>query len=310
MTIQVSPLVSVIVPTYNRAKTIKRSIDSVLQQTYTNFELIIVDDGSTDDTEGIVRNINDQRIQYIKCTKNGGANKARNIGIKASQGTFIAFQDSDDDWYPDKLEKQVEIMQKVLPSVGVVYSGYFRIMNDSSTYIPPDTIGQLEGDVSSELLKHNFVGTPTMLIRKECFEKVGLFDEQLPRFQDWELSIRLSKHYHFKYMNEATINAYVQTDSITSNNQAQITAFRMIFEKHYKDFSKDKKLFIEKHELIGKLLYLNGNTKEGRYYLWKAYKLDPLNLKLLLKNILLSLLSVTIYKKILKMYQFIFIKDN
>ncbi|WP_309499584.1 glycosyltransferase [Sulfurovum sp.] len=298
------PIVSVILPTYNRADIIERSIRSVLQQTFTNFELLIVDDASIDNTDIVVKNIEDPRIKYIKCVENKGANAARNIGIQVAQCDYIAFQDSDDEWYIDKLEKQIKIMQNSLSSVGVVYSGYWRVEDNKKTYIPTKSTAQLEGDISSELLKQNFIGTPTMLIRKECFKKVGTFDEKLPRFQDWELAIRLSKHYHFKYINEATMNAYIQTDSLTSNQQAQLIAYKMIFEKYYNDFSKDKKLLIRSHENLGIQSYLNGNDKEGKYYLWKAYKVNPLNFKLLLKYILI-LSDVRIYKKVQKTYQFL-----
>jgi len=297
------PLVSVILPTYNRAHIIEKSIKSVLDQTFTNFELLIVDDGSDDNTEKVVKNIDDPRIKYIKCMENKGANVARNIGISTAKADYIAFQDSDDEWYTDKLKKQVTAMQGSLPSIGVVYSGYWRMQDNKKTYIPTETTTQLEGDISYQLLMSNFIGTPTMLIRKECFEKVGNFDEKLPRFQDWDLVIRLSKYYHFKYINEATMNAYIQTDSLTSNQEAQFMAYKMIFKKHYNDFSKDKKLFIKSHEVMGIQSYLNGNAKEGKDYMWKAYKADPLNFKLLFKYILI-LPDVSIYKKVQKIYQF------
>ncbi len=303
------PLVSVILPTYNRAHLIEKSIKSVLDQTYTNFELLIIDDGSDDNTENVVKNIDDPRIKYIKCIENKGANVARNIGIDTAQGTYIAFQDSDDEWYIDKLEKQVTAMQEASPSIGVVYSGYWRMQGNEKIYIPTETTIRLEGDISYELLMSNFIGTPTMLIRKECFEKVGNFDEKLPRFQDWDLVIRFSKQYHFKYINEATMNAYIQTDSLTSNQQAQFIAYKMIFEKYYNDFSKDKKLFVKSHEIMGIQSYLNGNNKEGKHYLWKAYKVDPLNFKLLLKYILI-LPDVSLYKKVQKVYQFFFLKSE
>ncbi len=298
------PVVSIVLPTYNRAHLLPRAVESILNQTYKDFELLIVDDASTDNTDTIVKNINDPRIKYIKCIENKGANAARNIGIKAAKGKYIAFQDSDDEWYLDKLEKQVKTMQKASVSVGIVYSGYLKIENKKSTYIPRDIINQLEGDISSELLEHNFIGTPAMLIRRECFEKVGLFDEQLPRFQDWELAIRLSKYYHFKYIKEATMNAYIQTDSITSNDEAHFLAYKMIFEKYYKDFLKDKKLFIISHEKLGIQFYLNEKPKEGKDYLWKAYKADTLNFKLLFKYILISS-DVDFYKRIQSMYQYV-----
>lgn len=303
------PIVSVILPTYNRAHLIEKSIKSVLNQTFRNFELIIVDDGSNDNTTVVVKNMDDPRIKFIKCIENKGANVARNIGVEFAQGKFIAFQDSDDEWFADKLAKQVAAMEGASSLVGVVYSGYWRIQDNKKMYIPTDDTIRLEGDISDELLKSNFIGTPTILVRKECFEKIGAFDERLPRFQDWDLVIRLSKYYDFRYINEATMNAYLQTDSLTLNQKAQLIAYKMIFEKYYNDFSKDKKLLIESCENLGMQFYLNGDTKEGKYYLLKAYKENLFNFKLLLKYVL-TFTNISIYMRIEKFYQILFVKQN
>ena len=130
------PTVSIIIPTYNRAHLIDRSIQSVLNQTYQDFELIVVDDGSTDNTEDIIRQFQekDKRIKYIKHDKNKGGSAARNTGIKNSRGEYIAFQDSDDEWFPEKLEKQIEIIECTDPKVGIVYSDMFKIYNKNIKY--------------------------------------------------------------------------------------------------------------------------------------------------------------------------------
>ncbi|HII60985.1 glycosyltransferase family 2 protein [Pyrococcus horikoshii] len=122
-------LVSVVLPTYNRAKVLPRAIESVLNQTYTNIELIIVDDGSRDNTKEIIREFQsqDERIVYLRNKRNLGANAARNIGIMHSTGEFIAFMDSDDMWLPWKLERQIKIMYSSLNSYPIVYSGFIRI---------------------------------------------------------------------------------------------------------------------------------------------------------------------------------------
>jgi len=116
--------VSIIIPTYNRAHLIERSIRSILNQTYEDFELLIVDDGSTDNTKEVVEGIVDARIRYISCATNGGAAKARNVGIAEAKYDYIAFQDSDDEWHPDKLEKQMKVMETASPDTGLVYCEY------------------------------------------------------------------------------------------------------------------------------------------------------------------------------------------
>ena len=134
------PTVSVIIPTYNRAHLIDRSIQSVLNQTYQDFELIVVDDRSTDNTEDIIRQFRekDKRIKYIKHDKNKGGSAARNTRIKNSVGKYIVFQDSDDEWFPEKLEKQMKIFETASLEVGVVYTGFWRIKDNKKTYIPTD----------------------------------------------------------------------------------------------------------------------------------------------------------------------------
>lgn len=120
-------LVSVIIPTYNRANLILQAVKSVLNQTYKNFEIIIVDDGSSDNTEDVINVIHDNRIRYIKHAINKGASAARNTGIREAKGKYIAFQDSDDHWLPDKLEKQVKRIENTPDHVGAVFGGYWII---------------------------------------------------------------------------------------------------------------------------------------------------------------------------------------
>ena len=113
-----TPKVSVIIPTYNRAHLVGRAIRSVLNQTYQDFEIIVVDDGSTDNTEEVVKSFNDPRIRYIRHEKNRGGSAACNTGIRAARGEYIAFQDSDDEWLPEKLEKQMQVFENTPTGVG------------------------------------------------------------------------------------------------------------------------------------------------------------------------------------------------
>ncbi len=120
--------ISVVIPSYNRATLIGRAIESVLQQTYSNIEIIVVDDASTDETESVVKRIKNDKLHYIKLKKNGGACKARNVGIRASKGEYIAFLDSDDIWNTDKLEKQMKILQEKKAKV-VACNGWYEKAN-------------------------------------------------------------------------------------------------------------------------------------------------------------------------------------
>jgi len=296
------PKVSVIIPTYNRAHLLPRAIQTVLNQTYQDFELIVVDDGSTDNTEEIVKSFNDPCIRYIRHEENKGAAAARNTGIKAAKGGFIAFQDSDDEWLPEKLEKQMKVFENAPAKVGVVYTGFWRIENNKKIYIPFSWVKQKEGNIHKELLKGNFVTTQSIVARKECFRKVGMFDEKLPRFQDWELVIRLSKYYNFKCIDEPLLISYYTSESISANNDALIKALKLILSKHFNDFAEDKKLLSKYYFSIGHNLCLNNNFKEGRNYLIKAIKTHPSSIKYLLATFL-SFFGQDVYNKATEIYR-------
>ena len=273
------PTVSVILPTYNRAHAISRAIQSVLNQTYRDFELVVVDDGSTDNTESVVKDFGDPRIRYIRCEQNRGGSAARNIGIKAAEGEFIAFQDSDDEWMQEKLKKQMSIFERASLHVGVVYTGFYRIKNNDKTYIPTSDIKISEGNIHDQLLKGNFVSTPTAIVRAECFKRAGLFDERLPRLQDWELFIRISDYYIFRFLNEPLVFQYFSQYSISSNQGALIRALEQIMKTHFLPKRNSRKLISNMQYLIGNNLCKSGNMQEGRMYLFQALKSHPLDMK-------------------------------
>lgn len=273
------PKVSIIIPTYNRAHLIGRAIQSVLNQTYQDFELIIVDDGSRDDTEKFVKCLEDERIVYIRHEENKGPSAARNTGIKESKGEYIAFQDSDDEWFSEKLEKQIEVFHNSPPEVGVVYSGFFRIENDRKIYIPRGFFILKEGKIHKELLKGNFIGTPAVLIKKQCFERRRYFDENLPAFEDWELWIEISKYYEFRYINEPLLYSYYTPSSVNINQNNKFKALQMILINHREDFNKNKRVLSKHYLSIGVNLCSNGDIKNGRSYLIKAMKAYFINIE-------------------------------
>ncbi|GAB4114371.1 MAG: glycosyltransferase [Candidatus Caldatribacteriota bacterium] len=299
-----NPTVSVIIPTYNRAHLVGRAIQSVLDQTYQDFELIVVDDGSTDNTEDIIKEFQrkDDRIKYLKHEKNKGGSAARNTGIKNSVGKYIAFQDSDDEWLPEKLEKQMRVFENAPAKIGVVYTGFWRIEGNKKIYIPSDRITRKEGDIHDELLNGNFVTTQSIVARKKCFEKAGMFDESLPRLQDWELVIRLSKYYDFKCIDEPLLTSPFTPDSISANNDALIKVVELILAKHFKDFDKHKKILSKHYFNIGLNLCLNNNFEKGRNYLIKAISIYPYNIQHLLIT-LVSFLGQSFFYRIVKIYR-------
>lgn len=229
---QNEPLVSVIIPTYNRGRLILDSVNSVLNQTYKNIELIVVDDFSTDDTISILKQINDKRLKIIRHSKNKGQNAARNTGIKTSTGEYIAHHDSDDIWHLNKLEVQISKIQEVNADVLCCQTA----VNDEDThkylYNHPNEKLVKEGFISyNQLLKYNCTTSQTIIGKAECFKDI-LFDENQPRFTDWALSLDLVKKYKFYYQQAVLVDVYQQKDSITKNPQKGVKGMEMLFEKH------------------------------------------------------------------------------
>lgn len=275
------PIVSIIIPTYNRERLIARSVKSVLNQTYQDFELIIVDDASTDNTEEVVSSFNDERIRYVRHKENKGEAAARNTGIKAARGDYIAYQDSDDEWFPEKLARQIELLQDASPEVGVIYTGFWKTENHKRTYIPFSWVNQKNGDIHKELLKGNFIGSPVVLIKKECFSEVGLFDERLRNLVDWEMWLRISKHYHFRCADEPLVVAHYDSDNASDNPDSLIDALELVLEKNRDEFELEKKL-LAKHSInIGNLLVATGKVKKGRRYIINALRSYPFSIRLL-----------------------------
>lgn len=296
-----NPAVSVVLPTYNRANSLKRSINSVLNQTYTDFELIVVDDDSTDDTRLIVNQIDDDRVRLIEHNTNRGAPAARNTGIEAARGDFIAFQDSDDEWDEEKLKKQISVFDDVSSEVGVVYTRFCRLSLDGThrTCIPKDAIGPKEGDLSDLLLCQNIITTQAAVVRRECFETVGNFDENLPRFQDWELWIRVAEKYEFKIVDEELVTAYTQPDSIIEDTEAMVEARERIVNKHrakYTDKALADQLFRLGHSSLKTY-----QTRRGRAHLLRAVRSHPKVIYVVV--FLVSLLGSHVYNALFQIHR-------
>jgi len=264
--------VSVIMPTYNRADLIGRSVRSVLEQSYGDFELIVVDDGSTDSTPDVVAGFSDERIRYVRCQENRGAAAARNTGVRAARGAYIAFQDSDDEWLPQKLERQMGTFRHLAPDIGVVYSDMWRISKDRKEYFRAPHTSPEDGLIYSRALGFHVFGIvlQASVIRRECFEKTGLFDEGLRALEDSEFWIRMSRHYRFYHIPEPLVNQYVTPVSVMHNPTAVAAALKRILNKYHDDISREPNLELKYQVDIGLWLRLAGQTKEARAFLGQA----------------------------------------
>lgn len=211
--------ISVVIPTYNRAKQIKQAIHSVLSQTYHNFEILVVDDGSTDETENIVNSIQDKRVRYIKLLENsGGPAFPRNVGAEKATGPVVAFLDSDDRWLEYKLEHQMRFWERH-PEYSMIYCPYFMCKGDKVIGITPgENIEreQLSGDILLPLLKRNTVGAPTMMIRKENFYQCGGYDTSYRCLEDWEFVLRFASRFRIGFLDEILVEANYSQGSVSS----------------------------------------------------------------------------------------------
>ena len=229
-------LVSVVIPTYNRGYCIESAVRSVLASTWRNLEVIVVDDGSSDDTESIIKSIDDLRIRYIRIEENRGANHARNVGVKNAKGDYIAFNDSDDEWLPDKLEKQMRVMlQSDDDKLGCVYCPICKYENGKMVSIEPDLEQYGEdaiGDIYYFMMGHMFISTQTLLLKKKVIEEVGYFNENLTRLQDWELLLRVAQKYRFTLVQESLVKAYLQPDRISKNVRGFIDTVFYVISLH------------------------------------------------------------------------------
>lgn len=219
-------MVSIIIPSYNRKDTIMKSVNSVLEQTYTDIEVIVVDDCSTDGTEELISSIKNSKLKYIKCSQNNGVAEARNIGLENARGRYIAFNDSDDIWDKTKLELQLKEFEKN-SDYGMVYCAFSRKKEDKILYImPPEKQDKnsLCGEMFDFLIGSNVIGTPTMLLKREVFDVVGKFKKGLRRLDDYEFVLRVANKFSIGFVDKVLVDTYELKDSInmiTEDNAAE-----------------------------------------------------------------------------------------
>ncbi|MEM7760200.1 MAG: glycosyltransferase family A protein [Cyanobacteria bacterium P01_A01_bin.40] len=226
------PKVSVIIAAYNLMAYLPETINNVLAQTYTDFELIVVDDGSSDHTSEWVDQVPDPRVRLITQTNMGLAG-ASNTGIINSQGEYITFIDADDLWSPTKLEQQVKILDRH-PEVGIVYT-WVTYMNDAGESTGRVVKPEADGYIWQDLIKVNQIECGSVvMVRRSCFDEVGLFHTELNAYgQDWDMWLRLALKYQFKVIRQPLVY-YRQRASSSSRHLLQMEqGFRVVLAKAY-----------------------------------------------------------------------------
>ena len=251
------PKVSVIIPTYNRASLLPRALESVLRQTFRDSEVIVVDDGSTDHTQTVMRRF-DGKVKYVRQNNQGSA-AARNRGIQESSGEYIAFLDSDDYWVPEKLEEQVKILD-TYKNVGIVYAR-MPIINEKGEKIGMKPAG-ISGKNFKELLEvWGDLPTSTVMTRRVCFEKAGMFDTSLVTMQDIDMWLRIARFYELYEIEGKVLAYYCRHDNQATSDKIKVYGGLVrIYTKIFNNFADAPR------EIMIKRIALNQYMLSRSYY--------------------------------------------
>ena len=290
------PSVTVVIPTCNRSGLVGVAIASALAQTFRDLEVVVVDDCSEDDTETVVTGFADPRVRYLRHEARKGGSAARNTGIRSSGAPFIAFLDDDDEWLPEKLERQIEAFRLASPEVGVVYTSYLVVDRATGAILGRKTATN-RGDLSRILLRRNVLGgTSSVVVRRNCFDRTGLFDEELPSFQDYDLWIRLSKEFHFDCLDQILMKYYVHRKTIWRDHDALERGIQIMVRKYGHELPIRRNLSYTSLA-VGVQLCIAGRCADGRRQFSRAIRLYPFEFRHYL-NWLLSLLGSGGYKAV------------
>lgn len=271
------PKVSVVIPTFNRRDLINQSIQSVQAQTYQDYEVIIVDDGSTDNTREILEPLLLKHNFHYFYQENQKQAIARNNGIRNSCGEYIAFLDSDDLWHPRKLEYQVIVLEQH-PEIGMVYSNQSLIQNNHKEKPIKYPYGLLKsGEIFKDLLlRKYYCSTPSILVRKSVLDEVGLFDENLGNaLEDWELTLRISQDYKVYCIDEPLMLRRLHDGSPDNYFELRNNNLQRILKKYLKnpDLSKPftNKVWSKAYFTCGHSYFLNSCYKKALFCFLKAF---------------------------------------
>ncbi len=294
------PKISVIIPTYNRADIVKKAIKSVLEQNFSDLELIVIDDHSEDNTEEVVMSFRDSRLKQIRQKKRQGAPAARNAGIKIARGEFIGLLDDDDKWLPNKLKYQIEKFKIVSNKIGLIYCAA-QTVNSKTNKIISSTLPDLKGNILKDLLRSNAISSATPLIRKKCFDAVGLYDETLTGCQDWDMWVRIAEKFEIDFIEEILAQYFIHGEQMSANIEARIVSRTTFLKKHRKLYLKlDIDAYIDQLNHLGILCLIAYDNKKACQIFRKSIKTKPYQ-KNGYKHLFFSLIAPSLYRSNLKL---------
>lgn len=302
--IQYGDLVSVVVPIFNRAHLVRTSINSILAQSYNNLDILVVDDCSSDDIATAISELNDPRIRLIQRDVNGGAAAARNTGILAAKGEWIAFHDSDDVCAYNRIELSVRSLSSVSNECMGVY-GMVVFYNDvdeenykkQKVHVRPfPNTRVLSGNLFHITLEDNVINIPTLLIRKNHLLRAGLFDEKLRQNEDWDLCLRLTRLGKIGFIPKPFIFVSTPLDPsiaatrVSKSKRQGARSFARITGKLKREGFKGPAL-ARHYSSAGRTLIFLGKVKSGRRFLKGSFLMNPLNPKVWIRLVLSYIIS-------------------
>lgn len=268
------PAVSIVIPTYNRAHLIERALRSVLAQTFQDFEVLVMDDASTDDTAGVMARIGDPRVRHIRSDRNLGPPAQRNRGLQNARAEFVAFQDSDDEWFLDKLEKQVARLRALPADVALTYCALIR--HEESGLVRHISNALTPGNERVEILRCNTeTFTQTWLGRRAALLECGGFDDRLHLWDDWDFLLRICQKYHVDVDGRTLCIVYETPGSMVKQNHHRLNGMELLMEKHHALMEPHPETMSRNLYVLGRFHVVAGNGARGRQLLFQSLRRQP-----------------------------------
>ena len=272
-----TPEVSVIIRTYNRADLLPRAIESVLNQSFQDFEIIVADDGSTDQTAAVVNKLQsaDNRISFISQEHLGVPGGPLNLGLRHSRGKYIAILDSDDEWLPSKLEKQMQLLESANPQIGFVSCHTIMVKPDGTEQEKKPS--PTETPLEMALMRRFPFAFSSILAKKEVFDFIGPADEKYKIMDDWDVHIRLATKYNYDFVAETLCRYYVHDSNISfsQNYSRQAADLAYLLNKHLSLFELHPKILEHQYITLASYLVKAGDLPKARIYLKKNLVFHP-----------------------------------
>jgi glycosyltransferase involved in cell wall biosynthesis len=288
-------LISVVIPAYNRERTVGRAISGVLAQSYPNLEVVVVDDASADGTaarvEALIESLGHPKVRLVRHERNRGAAAARNTGVREARGRYVAFQDSDDDWLVEKLARQAAHLAGLPePYVATFCTKIDYGCDQDRRYGPrlasvmPDPRETIaSGDLRRRLMRGNIIGPQTVLLAKAAFEAAGGFDERLRNNEDWDFFIRLAEEGPIGFLDDPLVVVLISEDGISRKGRASAASFVRVYGKIRRKPEADAGLLAYLASQTSTKLWHVGRPRAARAYLRRAMRLRPFEPRLYAK---------------------------